>query len=135
VTVPANYPYDGSPNPHEFDVEGTFVCNGVSAPTVFTGAFLNGALTVGAPTTGVYTVAMKLHGAAANVRRLIAFSVELTNDGAGNSKVAKALDASDLTVGGTCTLETHSSIGTPADLSSGEIVRVRIRASNSEAYK
>lgn len=131
----AYYPYGGSPNPGEFVVEGSFVVNGASAPTVFTGAFLNGALTVGAPTTGVYTVAMKLHSADANVRRLISFEVWLSNTGAGNSKVARALDPSDLTTGGTATLETHSAIGTPADLSGGEIVNVRIKASNTEAYK
>ncbi len=105
-------------------LSGAFTVNGASAPdaTLIVGE----GFTVGAPSTGVYTVTL-LDGP---VKAALACHANLSEGGANSSKRAFIGSKANLSVNGTFTIVTQSAAGTDANLSAGEIVDFEINVIN-----
>ena len=126
MAAKSGYPLGGSKSPGAFLLAGSFVTDGTSAPSVTTGA----GFTVGAPSTGLYTITLS-DGACPGV---ISAQVSIEDD-SGSSTVAALLDdTTTVATNGTFTIQTQSAAGTDADLT-GPIVHFSIWIRNTQVQR
>jgi len=103
--------------PGTYVVEGSFDCNGVSAPASPRGL----GFSVAAPSTGRYTVTLdSIRDGDTAALEVAAEFCSLTQAGGAND-VAFVSDTSGLTSGRTFVIETQSAAGTAANLSAGRV--------------
>jgi hypothetical protein len=113
MSIKGGYPFAGNKNPGVFVVQGGFVCNGGSAPTVVVGA----GFTVSAPAaTGIYTITLT-DGAVPDQIAII----PTISDNAANATSVVRVGVITVATNGKFTLRTQSTNGTDANLT-GQLV-------------
>ncbi len=122
------FPVDGAQFPGCQFLVGSFVVNGASAPAEASIVpRRNAKFTIGAPTTGSYTVTLS-----EGVAPLAVAVFAVLMDAASNStKRAFVSNWLNITTTATFSIQTQSAIGTDANLSSSEVVSFLVVLSSS----